>query len=243
MAITPAMALKIEQKAEEVRRLAARDEAGELDRLRDATATLQVMIAEAARLQRLQRRFDTHGAAVVFPVLIESAEFVGYCLVNNLAPEGMNATVYANFSRQQPVSVHFTSEQMVQGTLVWSEHRQMGVQFDHEIDVAQVLCGPERKGHGRSGVRPARLPIDCLAEINVGRRSDFVEVRDVSQRGMKVLTELGEPGGQVTIQLDGLEERKALIRWSQAGTVGLNFTEPLSLRELAAFGQSALLDL
>src|SRR5688500_9272199 len=134
MPITP-IALEIEQKAEEVRRLAAPHEAVELDRLRDETAMLQAMIAEAMRLRLLERRFDARGTAVFFPVLIETDEFSGYCLVNNLSPEGMRAKVYVNFSRQQSIRVHFTSNELIEGMLVWSEPRQMGVKFDQKIDV------------------------------------------------------------------------------------------------------------
>jgi hypothetical protein len=54
-ATAPALALEIERKAEEVRRLAALSEAAELERLRDETAALQAIIAEAARLQLLER--------------------------------------------------------------------------------------------------------------------------------------------------------------------------------------------
>lgn len=232
------IALQIEQKAEEVRRLAVPDETLQIDRLRDETAALQVLIAEAALMQPRECRFDTQGAAVFFPVLIETEEFTGYCLVSDLSAEGMKAKVYAKFSRQQPISIHFTSHERIQGTLVWFDHHHVGIQFDQRIDVAIVLSSLREMNRGSGRNRAARLPVNCLAEITVGERFQFVEVRDVSQRGAKVLTNLAKPGQTIAVQLDELDERSATVRWSRSGWAGLTFSKPLSFQELAEFGQS-----
>src|SRR5688572_16525120 len=138
-AIAPTVARAIEKKAEEVRRLAALEPVVELDRLRDEAAALQMMIAEAVRLRSLEQPFDVSGAAVFFPVLLKAEEFGGYCMVTNLAPDGMKAKVYASFSGPQPVSVHFASHELIKGTLVWSGQNEVGVRFDRCIDVARVL--------------------------------------------------------------------------------------------------------
>src|SRR5687768_1208152 len=118
-AITP-LELAIEQKADNVRLLATPDEGLELDRLRDETAALQTLIAEAARLQLLERPFRVKGLALFVPIVVKAEEFAGYCLVTNLSPEGMMAKVYATISRQQPICVHFASHEQICGTLVWS---------------------------------------------------------------------------------------------------------------------------
>lgn len=237
-AVKPTIALAIEQKAEVVRRLAAPADTFEIDRLRDETAALQVLIAEAALMKPRESRFDAEGAAVFFPVLIETAEFTGYCLVSDLSAEGMKAKVYATFSRQQPVCVHLTSHETLQGTLVWSESNQVGVQFDKRIDVAKVLSSLREMNRGSGRDRAARLPVKCLAEISVGELYQFAEVRDVSQRGAKVFSSLAQPGQTVAVQLDELEERNATVRWSRSGWAGLTFAKPLSFQELAGLGQS-----
>ncbi len=238
-AIAPTIALKIEQKAEQLLRLAAPAEAVELDRLRDETAALQAIIAEAARVQLLESPCDVQGAAVFFPVLIKGEEFAGYCLVTNLSPDGLKAKVYGRFSRRQPISVHFASHEFVQGTVVWTGHEQVGVQFNRSIDVAALLSSLGGKNVGIGPSRPARLPIRCLAEISVGDRFQFAEVHDISQRGAKILTRLARPGQKVAVQIDELEERSATVKWSRSGTAGVSFAEPLSFQELAMFGQSA----
>ena len=238
-AIAPTSAREIEQKAEQVRRLAASDEAAGLDRLRDETAALQVMIAEAARLQLLETPWDLAGAAVFFPVLIEAEEFAGYCLVTSLSPNGLKARVYGRFTRRQPITVHFASHEFVKGTLVWSGPEQVGIEFHRTIDVAGVLASLGGKCVGIGPSRPARLPISCLAELSVGDRFQFAEVRDISQRGAKVLTRLARPGQTVAVQIDELDEKTATVQWSRSGMAGLSFASPLSFHELAMFGQSA----
>jgi hypothetical protein len=50
------MIMEIDEKAAEVHRLAERGEALELARLRDETATLQALLAKAARVERLMAR-------------------------------------------------------------------------------------------------------------------------------------------------------------------------------------------
>jgi len=236
-ATAPALALEIERKAEQVRRLAALGEAAELDRLRDATAVLQAMIAEAARLRLLERPCDLQGAAVFFPVLIMAEEYAGYCLVTSLSPEGLKAKVYARFSRRQAATVHFASHEFVQGELVWTGHEQVGVRFNRTIDVAGVLASLGGKSVGIGPSRPPRLPVNCLAEIVAGDHCQFAEVRDISQRGARVLTGLARPGQKVAVQIDKLDERAATVQWRRSGSAGLSFAEPLSFHELALFGQ------
>ena len=234
--ITP-LARAIEHKAGELRLLAAPDERLALDRLRDEAAALQSLIAEAARMQLLERPFDMPGAALFFPVLIESDEFTGYCLVSNLAADGMKAKVFAKFTRQQPIRVRLTAERVIQGTLVWSEDQQIGVRFEKKIDVRAVLSSLADAQRGPD--RHARLTFKCLAEISVGDRFQFVEVADVSQRGLKVRTRLGSVGKKLTVQLHELDERDAMVRWSDSRSAGLVFTKPLSFPERAQFVPSA----
>ena len=232
----PGVAIEIGRKAEELRLLAASDEGVPIERLREETATLQALLAEAARLQLRERRFAARGTAVLSPVLIQSSEFTGYCLVSDLSAEGMKARAYAAFSREQPVCVHFTSQALVEGRLVWSESGRLGVRFDDRIDVAKVLASIGRGGVPKGRDRPARLQVQCLAEVSMGRRFGIAEVQDVSPYGLKVLTRLAGVGEQVAVQVGELEERIATVRWTRAGSAGLAFARQLSFHELAQVG-------
>ena len=227
------LAHAIEKKAEQVRQLACLADGLEVDRLRDEAAALQAIISEATRLRVQERRFEIRGPAVLAPVLLESAEFSGFCLISNLTAEGMKAQAYGWFSREQPISIHFTSHHRIEGRLVWFGSGEVGVNFNERIDVAAVLAGLGGAGPFRGPDRPVRLPVQCLAEVSVGNSFGITEVGDISQRGVKILTPLHRVGQEVAVQVEELDERMATVRWIRSGSTGLAFTKPLSLRELA----------
>lgn len=226
---------EIERQSEDVRRLALAD-ALELERLRDETATLQAMIAEATRLRLREGRQVARGTALLFPVVVESDEFIGYGQVGNLSADGMTARVPAQFSRPQRVCVHFTSQVRAEGTLVRADDERVGIEFAQPFDVPAMLASVSSPGSPRSD-RMARLPIRCLAEITSGDLYQFAEASDVSQHGLKVSSRMCRPGQEVTVQLQDLEQRTATVRWSRSGLAGLSFARPLSFDELAQFGR------
>lgn len=81
--------------------------------------------------------------------------------------------------------------------------------------------------------RAPRLPIQCKAELAIADRTLVIELRDISQRGIKACASFVRPGDEVQVKLPGLEPRKAIVRWTRPELAGLNFLRPLSLDELA----------
>ena len=247
--------MEINSKAEEVRRLAGEIGAIELDRLQEETANLQTLIAEARRSRKVatglsgplkrteqkgatrtsdgERRSEGRGATVFRPVLIETDDFAGFCLVRNISPHGMRAQVYTSFADQQPITVRFGSNMAVGGRLIWCDGEHIGVSFDRAVDVADVLATVSSKEVDGKQNRPLRLPIAATAELVIEGCVRPTQVQDISQRGLKVLASFAQPGEELTVRLQGLEQRKAVVRWSQGGTAGLNFIRPLSFDELA----------
>ena len=55
----------------------------------------------------------------------------------------------------------------------------------------------------------------------------------ISQRGIKAIIPSIRPGEEVLLRLPGMEPRKAVVRWSQFDTAGLNFLRPIAFEELA----------
>lgn len=198
---------------------------------------------KAADIAGDERRSETRGATVFRPVLIETEDFAGFCLVRNLSPHGMRAKVYTSFAADQPLVVRFASNTIVQGRLIWCDGEHIGVGFEQGIDVTEVLETLSRKELDGRLNRPLRLPISATAELIIEGRSLRAEVQDISQRGIKVLTSYVRPEEEVVIRLEGLEQRKAIVRWTQTGMAGLNFIRPLSFDELARWVvQRQLLD-
>ena len=192
------------------------------------------MFEEISCRRAVERRSETRGATVFRPVLIETDGFAGFCLVRNLSPQGMRAKVYTAFSTNECLTLRFNSDVAVAGRLVWCDADHIGVKFDRAIDVSQVLAAlGTRRVDGRIN-RALRLPLQAPAELVIEDRIIAIELQDISQKGVKVTSSiLVRTGEEVRIRLPRMEPRKAVVRWSQAGSMGLNFARPLSFDELA----------
>lgn len=179
------------------------------------------------------RRTADRTATVFRPVLIETEGFAGFCLLRNLSPNGMKGKVYTRFAEDMPVTVRFGQDIAVTGTIVWSLDGQVGVRFDGVLDVPFVLSSLAKREEGGKINRAPRLPIDCHAKLSVKDRTMPVEMIDISQKGTKVKASFVRPGDEVVIKMEGLDPRKAQVRWTQFDMAGLNFLTPLSFEKLA----------
>lgn len=179
-----------------------------------------------------ERRSEDRIATVFRPILIETEQFAGFCLLRNLSPNGMRGQVYTSFGEGLAISVQFSPEQIVQGTVIWCKDGHVGVQFDEPVNAERVLSDLGRKLVQGKINRAPRLQIECEAELLFDDRPLTIEVQDISQRGIKAVASFIVPGDEVWVRLKGLE-RKAVVRWTQGRTAGLNFIRPLSFEELA----------
>ena len=179
-----------------------------------------------------ERRSGDRAATVFRPVLIETDQFAGFCLVRNLSSSGMSGRVYTSFAEGLEITVQFNPDMIVHGSLIWCRDGHVGIQFDRSLNVELVLSDLARKLIEGKINRAPRLQIRCKGELVIGDRTLVIEVQDISQRGIKAAASFIRPGDEVQVRLEGLE-RKAIVRWTQDGTAGLNFYRPLAFNELA----------
>jgi hypothetical protein len=180
-----------------------------------------------------ERRAEGRSATVFRPVLIEADGFVGFCLVRNLSPSGLMGRVYTSFAEGMPLRVQFHPDKAVDASVVWCKDGEVGLRFEEDIEVSQVLADLARSLVDGKINRAPRLQIQSRADLLIGKRTLTVDVQDISQRGVKVAASFVEPGDELRLRLQGLAPRKATVRWTQPGTAGLNFVSPLSFEELA----------
>ena len=181
----------------------------------------------------VDRRSDARTATVFRPVLIESDEFAGFCLVRNLSETSIMGHVYTDFAENLPVTIHFGQDTKVSGTLAWCTDGHVGVRFSHPVDVDGILAQITAKIVNGKLNRALRLQIRCEAKLVIGDRTLTTEVQDVSQRGVKIIASFIRPGDELYVEMTGLERRKATVRWTKNGEAGLNFVRPLSFEQLA----------
>lgn len=179
------------------------------------------------------RRGDSRAAAVYRPVLLESENFTGFCLLRNLSPGGLMGEAYADFAVGEIVSIQFMPGHIVTGAVIWSGEGRIGVKFDEEIDPADSLRNMGSTYVESKLNRAPRLQIECEGEAEMNGRKWVIYVQDISQRGIKAMLPCARPGDEVLVTLPGMETRKAVIRWSQKNIAGLNFVRPIAFEELA----------
>ena len=183
--------------------------------------------------QSTERRSSGRVATVFRPVLIDTEQLTSFCLVRNLSPFGLMGRVYTTLPHGTAISVRFHPALTAEGSVAWSKDGQLGIRFDQPIDVDGVLSDLVRKLPDGKVSRAPRLPIQCKAELGIADRTLVIELRDISQRGIKACASFVRPGDVVQVKIPGLEPRKAVVRWTRPELAGLHFVRPLSLDELA----------
>lgn len=179
-----------------------------------------------------ERRSDRRTTTVYRPVLIESEEIAGFCLLRNISSEGMMGRFFTNFVANTAVTIQFNEHLAARGKVSWSREGMIGIQFAAPIDVPTILHGLSNSPLRGKVNRAPRLQVQANIQIVMDGRTVPVEVQDISQKGLKVRTAYLRAGDEVTVLLDGLEPKKAVVRWTQPQLAGLNFIRPLAFEQL-----------
>ena len=151
--------------------------------------------------------------------------------VRNISAGGLMAEVGQPCSVGDRVDVEL-SNQKIPSSIVWTREGTVGIKFDQNVDLGELLAG--RKPRHGFRARPPRLEVQCKASIRVGKVYYTVDVHDISLGGLKV-----EPieeycvGKSVVVVVESLRPVKGEVRWFSDRKAGIVFDEPLSFEELA----------
>jgi hypothetical protein len=152
--------------------------------------------------------------------------------VRNISAGGlMGDTAQAPPQVGEAVSVELSS-QKIPSTVVWIREGMVGVKFDQNVDLGELLAG--RKPRHGFRPRPPRLDVSCKASIRVGKVYYTVDVHDISLGGMKV-----EPideycvGQNVVVVVESLRPVKGQVRWFADRRAGIVFDQELEFQELS----------
>lgn len=154
------------------------------------------------------------------------------CLIRNISAGGVMAHVYSSLAPGQRVEIELKTLEPVAGRVVWVRDANIGIQFDAEMDVAELLANPQVLNNGWRPRTP-RVEIDRMATLRCGARTHWVHARDISQSGIKVETDLPPAEGEeVVVTLEGFRPLHGVIRWRNAEACGIAFNEPIPFGEL-----------
>lgn len=150
--------------------------------------------------------------------------------VKNLSAGGLMAIANSPPEVGEAVAVEMSSEK-IPSTVVWTRGDLIGIKFDLDVDLGELLAGRKQRLGFRA--RPPRLDIECKASVRVGKIYYHVNVHDISMGGMKV-----EPveeycvGKKVIVVVESLRPVKGEVRWYRDRRAGIVFDKPLDFDEL-----------
>lgn len=131
----------------------------------------------------------------------------------------------------ESVSIEVSSQQ-IPATVVWTREGSIGLKFDQNVDLGELLAG--RKPRHGFRPRPPRLEVGCKASIKIGNSYYTVDISDISLGGMKV-EPIGEYclGKNVVVAVESLKPIRGEVRWFSEGRAGIVFDKPLQFEALA----------
>ena len=151
--------------------------------------------------------------------------------VRNVTAGGLMAEIGHPLIVGDRVSLELSS-QKIPATVVWTRDGTVGLKFDQDVDLGELLAG--RKPRHGFRARPPRLDVECKATLKLGKTYYTVDVHDISLGGLKV-----EPieeyclGKQVVVVVESLRPIRGEVRWFSDRRAGIVFDKPIKFEELA----------
>lgn len=177
---------------------------------------------------------ERRSASRVVPVLrvgkILTDDGERLCIIRNASSEGLMVQTPGLHKVGARVEVEAKSDLVLSGTIVWVNDDMIGVRFDGETDIQEILTTSTMPGSRRP--RPPRLTISGQVRVRVGADYHRCELKDISQGGVKI--EKGDLpiDEEAIIMLSGMQPVKASVRWNREGMTGLAFQKPIQFDAL-----------
>ena len=178
-----------------------------------------------------ERRSDERVAPTLRVAKLEGPSGDQLIRVRNVSAGGLMGEAGQPVTVGDDVTVELSS-QKIPGSIVWIRDGTVGVKFDQNIDLGELLAGRKPRHGFRS--RPPRLQVNCKANVKLAGTYYNVEVHDISLGGIKV-----EPieeyclGKKVIVVVESLRPVRGEVRWFSDRRAGIVFERPLSFEELA----------
>ena len=151
------------------------------------------------------------------------------CLIRNVSCGGMMIRTYSEMEPGTRLSIEFKHGESVVGTIRWVKDGDVGLMFDHAIDVFDLLEA------AMNGPQPRMPRVEISATCWV--RADAVTHRtvalDISQGGVKVRSPKPlRHRQQVSVTITGLPSLAGMVCWETGDCFGIRFNELVPLQTL-----------
>ena len=181
------------------------------------------------------RRSDARYQAVRWIGKLTNGTAQELCVVRNICSTALVVQVFSTHAIGDRVSIALHGDQLLEGEIVWAGDDTAEVRFFNPIDLPAAVSAHAPAGTAsRPGV--PRLEIPGGGTLRLGNERFPVEVRDLSQGGVKIATSaLPRLGEEALLDIDGLGELPGLVRWCEGGHVGIAFLQAVPFDELTGW--------
>lgn len=166
----------------------------------------------------------------------------GLGVVRDVSPGGMMIDAHFTLEIGQSVTIALFDDQELTGEIVWKDGQTVGVHFDEQVPVEQILVKPATNPDGRR-TRLPRLTVRKAAQLVVGEKLVGAIICDVSQRGAKLQCESRlSMHSNILIRLGRHRPVRATVKWRGGDFTGVEFHRLLAVDELVQWLQPDNLD-
>ncbi|QIG79646.1 PilZ domain-containing protein [Stakelama tenebrarum] len=154
-------------------------------------------------------------------------------LVKNLSAGGLKARVYEAVPVGSAICVELTGDNRIDGMVVWADPPHIGVRFDREIDVSEVLNPPFMASPAAERLRFPLLDIPTTGVLRCSQESASVAVHSVATTGARFVWPALRCEEDMFLEVSGLDNHRGHILWQGEGMAEIGFFRPIAFATLA----------
>lgn len=181
------------------------------------------------------RREHTRNIKVMRVARLKDIQMHAECLgmVRDVSSGGMMIDALFPLEVGHHISVALLDDQELAGEIVWRDGRTVGVKFDSEIAVEEILARPAVKIDGQRSRLP-RFQACKPSRITYENQVYDAILSNISQRGAKLNCDAApKMNSNIIIRIDASHSVAATVKWRSGRMIGVEFHRLLPLPELA----------
>ncbi len=154
------------------------------------------------------------------------------CFLRKITPLGAVLCMENSARAGERLDLELLTGDRLSGTVEWANDNEVGLRFDSAADLFALITRNlvHQPGDAR---RMPRIELECAAWLEAGSRREIVTVRNLSDGGARIETQLPlVMHEQVVLTLDGFRAAPAIVRWVQGCVAGIAFSPELPWQEL-----------
>ncbi|MEE4204941.1 MAG: PilZ domain-containing protein [Erythrobacter sp.] len=183
-----------------------------------------------------ERRTASRGRLVlrIAKIVCETGEYP--CTLRDVSLTGAGLAFWHDVPPEERVILQLSNGHTFPIERVWSGSGRAGYRFAAPVAEDDFIADDAEFGH-----RPLRLSIRAGARIVDGRVMAAGQLVDLSAEGARIELDGSQRFGTrfdgerlVSLAIAGDQARLAEVRWAEGAAMGLRFTDPLTMPDLAA---------